>query len=54
MVWTLRKRVEEEAMLPLLCSIEGLEADDLVACWNLFNNDDIVGIDKDYFFSCQK
>ena len=49
MVWELRKRVETEATLPL-CSIEGLEADDLVACWNLFNpGDSIVGVDKDFF-----
>ena len=49
MVWKLRKRVETEAMLPL-CSIEGLEADDLVACWQIFNPDDvIIGVDKDFF-----
>lgn len=49
MVWELRKRVETEAILPL-CSIEGLEADDLVACWQLFNPQDvIVGVDKDFF-----
>jgi hypothetical protein len=49
MVWELRKRVETEALLPL-CSIEGLEADDLVACWYLFNSHNhIVGVDKDFF-----
>lgn len=49
MVWDLRKQVETDKLLPL-CSIEGLEADDLVACWHLFNqNDDIVGVDKDFF-----
>lgn len=49
MVWDLRKQVETDKLLPL-CSIEGLEADDLVACWNIFNpNDDIVGVDKDFF-----
>ena len=49
MVWDLRKQVENEKLLPL-CSIEGLEADDLVACWYIFNpNDDIVGVDKDFF-----
>lgn len=49
MVWELRKQVEIDALLPL-CSIEGLEADDLVACWQLFNPEDvIVGVDKDFF-----
>lgn len=49
MVWDLRKQVETDKLLPI-CSIEGLEADDLVACWHLFNpNDDIVGVDKDFF-----
>lgn len=49
MVWNLRKQVETDKLLPI-CSIEGLEADDLVACWHLFNpNDDIVGVDKDFF-----
>lgn len=48
MVWELRKRIENEALLPI-CSIEGLEADDLVACWALFNDDDIIGVDKDFF-----
>lgn len=49
MVWELRKQVEQDAVLPL-CSIEGLEADDLVACWYLFNKDDqIIGVDKDFF-----
>lgn len=49
MVWNLRKQVEQEKLLPL-CSIEGLEADDLVACWDLFNpEDDIIGVDKDFF-----
>lgn len=49
MVWKLRKQVEQEKLLPL-CSIEGLEADDLVACWQLFNPDNkIVGVDKDFF-----
>lgn len=49
MVWDLRKRVQQEQVLPL-CKIEGLEADDIVACWQLFNpNDQIVGVDKDFF-----
>lgn len=49
MVWQLRKQIETDAVLPL-CSIDGLEADDLVACWNLFNpKDKIVGVDKDFF-----
>lgn len=49
MVWDLRKQVENEKLLPL-CSIEGLEADDLVVCWDLFNpEDDIIGVDKDFF-----
>jgi len=48
-VWALRDRINEEKQLPL-CSIEGLEADDLVACWGLFNPDHlIVGVDKDFF-----
>ena len=49
MVWDLRKQVENQKLLPL-CSIEGLEADDLVACWYIFNpDDDVVGVDKDFF-----
>jgi hypothetical protein len=49
MVWSLRREVEEDKLLPL-CQIDGLEADDLVACWSLFNSEDrIVGIDKDFF-----
>lgn len=49
MVWELRRQVEQEQLLPL-CSVEGLEADDLVACWNIFNpNDEIIGVDKDFF-----
>lgn len=49
MVWDLRKQVETDKLLPI-CSIEGLEADDLVACWHLFNpDDDIIGVDKDFF-----
>ena len=48
-VWALRRQIEEERVLPL-CSIEGLEADDIVACWQLFNPyDKIVGVDKDFF-----
>lgn len=49
MVHELRDRVDQEKLLPL-CSIEGLEADDIVACWNIFNpDDDIIGVDKDFF-----
>ena len=49
MVWDLRKQVETDKLLPL-CSIEGLEADDLVTCWYIFNPEDgIVGVDKDFF-----
>jgi hypothetical protein len=49
LVYELRNRIEQEQILPL-CSIEGLEADDLVACWNIFNpTDQIFGVDKDYF-----
>lgn len=48
-VHSLRNQVNEEKLLPL-CSIEGLEADDIVACWHLFNaTDKIVGVDKDFF-----
>ncbi|RTK96563.1 MAG: hypothetical protein EKK64_03780, partial [Neisseriaceae bacterium] len=49
MVWSLRREVENDKLLPL-CQIDGLEADDLVACWQIFNPDDvIVGVDKDFF-----
>lgn len=49
MVWELRNRVQKEQVLPL-CKIDGLEADDIVACWQLFNpSDHLVGIDKDFF-----
>lgn len=45
----LRKRVMSEQLMPI-CSIEGLEADDIVACWNIFHPEDcIVGVDKDFF-----
>lgn len=45
----LREEVYERTALAL-CDIPGCEADDIVACWNLFNpQDKIVGIDKDYF-----
>ena len=45
----LRKRIMSEKVMPI-CSIEGLEADDIVACWSLFNpNEKIIGVDKDFF-----
>lgn len=45
----LRDHVMKEAQLPI-CSIQGLEADDIVACWNIFNpQDKIIGVDKDFF-----
>lgn len=45
----LRKRIMAEQLMPI-CSIEGLEADDIVACWNIFHPEDcIVGVDKDFF-----
>jgi len=44
----LRKYIAEESTLPL-CKIEGSEADDILACWSLFNLDEIVTQDKDYF-----
>lgn len=48
-VWDLRRQIEDEQILPL-CKIEGLEADDIVACWNIFNpTEKIVGVDKDFF-----
>lgn len=48
-VHKLREQVYEDTHLPL-CEIVGCEADDIVACWNLFNPEDkILGIDKDYF-----
>lgn len=48
-VWALRRQIETEALLPL-CQIDGLEADDIVACWNLFNpSQKIIGVDKDFF-----
>jgi len=48
-VWDLRRHISMEKLLPL-CYIEGLEADDIVACWQLFNPyDKIVGVDKDFF-----
>ena len=48
-VHALRNQINDEKLLPL-CSIEGLEADDIVTCWYLFNRDQkIVGVDKDFF-----
>lgn len=48
-VHQLRRQIESEQLLPL-CQIDGLEADDVVACWNLFNTSEkIVGVDKDFF-----
>lgn len=44
-----REYVYETTCLPL-CEIKGLEADDIIAAWNIFHpNDRIVGIDKDFF-----
>lgn len=49
MVWELRKKVENDQRLPL-CNIEGLEADDIVACYQMFNPEcKLVGVDKDFF-----
>lgn len=48
-VHQLRRQIETEQLLPL-CKIDGLEADDIVACWNLFNpSQKIIGVDKDFF-----
>lgn len=48
MVHTLRDEILNTSPLPIV-NIEGAEADDIVACWNIFNPEDkIVGIDKDF------
>lgn len=46
---SLRERINTERIMPL-CKVEGLEADDIVACYKLFYPEmKIIGIDKDFF-----
>lgn len=48
-VRSLRETIYNTTTLPL-CEVTGCEADDIVACWNLFNpHEKIIGIDKDFF-----